>query len=176
MWPCCVVYLECLPQWCLGWHQMVSVAVVTCWKLKALTEVKLVNTNAKPSMSVVMQQRQQAFTSNSSCPVHVSLLAYLPNLVPCQWIWIRNHYSPVTFYSWLAIFLPCNKSSLCESTSIYRWFCKQRPSVARKTFNLLVWLGVKQVVTSRSILDWLARHLHREPRLIVLLQILFPSF
>ena len=77
MWLCRVLYLECLPQWCLGWHPMVSVTVVTCWSLQALTEVKLVNTNVKPATSVAMQQGQQAFMCSSSCPVHVSLLAYL---------------------------------------------------------------------------------------------------
>ena len=76
-WQCCVLYLECLPQQCLGWHPMVSVTVVTCWSLQALTEVKLVNTNVKPATSVAIQQGQQAFMCSSSCPVHVSLLAYL---------------------------------------------------------------------------------------------------
>ena len=145
MWLCCVVYLECLPQWCLGWHLMVSVTVVTCWKLKALTEVKLVNTNVKPSMSVEMQQRQQAFTSNSSCPVHVSLVAYLPNLIPCQWMWIRNHHFPPSLFihDWQFFFLVISLR-YAKATQFTGDFVNNAPPVARKTFNLLVWLGVKQ--------------------------------
>ena len=133
MWPCGVVYPECLPQWCLGWHLMVSVTVVKCWRLKALTEVKLVNTNVKPAMSVVMPQRPQASMS-PSCPVHVTLLLYSiycaftvmgsyfhTMLMNLYW---KSSFSP--FSSWLAIFLPRDNSSLRDSTLICYWYALAR--------------------------------------------------
>ena len=52
---------------------MVCATLVTCWRSQALTDVKLVNKNVKPAMSVAVQQRQQAFISGSSTRILIHL-------------------------------------------------------------------------------------------------------
>ena len=52
---------------------MVCATLVTRWRSQALTDVKPVNKNVKPAMSVAMQQRQQAFISSSSTLILIQL-------------------------------------------------------------------------------------------------------
>ena len=107
---------------------MVSVTVVTCWSLQALTEVKLVNTNVKPATSVAMQQGQQAFMCSSSCPVHVSLLAYLYSyrfIVSYQVN--KNALQIILFAMFFTTENFFNESSLCDGTLVCcYWFAMAR--------------------------------------------------